>query len=154
MFNDCLIWHVAAKVAVEPSCIQVRSHDTIFHPIFPCDILSAKILWCELKSRIKKLFQNWLTFYFHQQSDENRIMRTVKEIRSDFNWSINLVNILLYACSLIKSVFVILFISYFPTVPFRLLQHFKRIQITHNIWYVFCNKYSAELMRDTDIYQS
>jgi hypothetical protein len=36
-------------------------------------------------------------FYFHQQSDENRIVRTVKEIRSDFNWSINLVNILIYS---------------------------------------------------------
>ena len=113
-FNDCFIWQVAAKVATEPSCVQVRSCDTIFHPIFPCDKLSAKILWCELKSRIKKLFQNRLAFYFHQQSDENRIVRTVIEIRSDFNWSINLVNILMYACSLIKSVFVILFISYFP----------------------------------------
>ena len=153
-FNDCLIWQVAAKVVAEPSCVQARSHDTIFQPIFPCDILSAKILWCELKSRIKKSFQNRLAFYFHRQSDDNRIMRTVKEIWSDFDWSINLVNILIYACSLIKYVFVILFISYFPTVPFRLLQHFKRIQKTHNIWYVFCNKYSAELTSDTDIYLS
>jgi hypothetical protein len=92
----------------------VRSHDTIFHPIFPCDIFSTKILWCEPKIRIKKSFQNRLTFYFHRQSEENPIMRTVKEIRSDFNWSINLVNILMFTCSLIKSVFVILFISYFP----------------------------------------
>ena len=121
-FNDCLIWQVAAKVVAEPSCVQVRSRDTIFHPIFPCDMLSAKILWCELNIQIKKSFQNRLAFYFHQrlafyfhqQSDENRIVRTVNKIRSDFNWSINLVNILMYACSLIKSVFVILFISYFP----------------------------------------
>jgi hypothetical protein len=125
-FNDYLIWQVAAKVAAEPSCVQVRSHDMIFHPIFPCDMLSAK---------------NLLAFYFHQQSDENCIMITVKEIWSDFNWSINLVNILMYYCSLIKSVFFILFISYFPHVPFQLLQHFKRIQKKpHNIWYVFCNK--------------
>jgi hypothetical protein len=55
-----------------------------------------------------------LFFYFHRQSDDNHITRTVKEIWSDFNWSINLVNILLYTCSLIKSVFVILFISFFP----------------------------------------
>ena len=112
--DDCLIWQVPAKVAAEPSCVQVHSHGTIFHPIFPCDMLSAKIFWCELKSRIKQSFQNRLAFYFHRQSDENRIMRTVKEIRSDFNWSINLVNILMFTCSLIKSVFVILFISYFP----------------------------------------
>ena len=37
-----------------------------------------------------------------------------KRIRSDFNWSINLVNILMFTWSLIKSVFVIFFISYFP----------------------------------------
>ena len=92
----------------------MRSHDTIFHPIFPCDILSTKILWCEPKIRIKKSFQNWFALYFHRQSEENCIMRTVKEIRSDFNWSINLVNILMFTSSLIKSVFVILFISYFP----------------------------------------
>jgi hypothetical protein len=92
--------------------VMVRLHDTIFHPIFPCDMLSAKILWCEHKSRIEKSFQNRLVFYFHRQSDENRIMGTVKEIRSDFNRSINLVNIM-FTCSLIKSVFVILFISYF-----------------------------------------
>ena len=61
----------------------------------------------------KKSFQNPLAFYFHRQSDENH-MRMAKEIRSDFNWSINLVNILMFSCSLIKSVFVILFISYFP----------------------------------------
>ena len=113
-FNDCLIWQVAAKVAAESLCVQVRSHDTIFHPIFPCDILSTKILWCEPKIRIKKSFQNRLAFYFHRQSDENHIMRTVKEIWSDFNWNINLVNILMFTCSLKKSVFVILFISYFP----------------------------------------
>ena len=113
-FNDCLIWQVAAKVVAEPSCIQAQSHDTIFHPIFPCNILSAKILWCELKSRITKSLQNWLEFYFHRQSDDNHIMRTVKEIWSDFNWNINLVNILMFTCSLKKSVFVILFISYFP----------------------------------------
>ena len=34
---------------------------------------------------LTKSFQNRLAFYFHRQSDENRIMRTVKEIRSDFN---------------------------------------------------------------------
>jgi len=123
-----LIWQVAAKVAAEPSCVQVRSHDTIFHPIFPCDMLSAKILWCEHKSRIKKSFQNRLAFYFLRQSDENRIMRTVKEIRSDFNWSINLVNILMFTCSLIKSVLSFCLFPTFPTVPFRLLQHCKRIQ--------------------------
>jgi hypothetical protein len=94
--------------------VMVRLHDTIFHPIFPCDMLSAKILWCEHKSRIEKSFQNRLAFYFHRQSDENRIMRTVKEIRSGFNWSINLVNIVMLTCSLVKSVFVILFIFYFP----------------------------------------
>ena len=107
-------WQVAAKVAAEPSCGQVRSHNMIFYPIFPCDMLSAKILQCEHKSWIKKSFQNRLAFYFHRQSDENPIMRTVKEIRSDFNWSINLVNILMFTSSLIKSVFVILFIFYFP----------------------------------------
>ena len=32
-FNDCLIWQVAAKVAAESLCVQVRSHDTIFHSI-------------------------------------------------------------------------------------------------------------------------
>jgi hypothetical protein len=32
-----LIWQVAAKVAAVPSCVQVQSHDTIFHPIFPCE---------------------------------------------------------------------------------------------------------------------
>jgi hypothetical protein len=42
-FNDFLIWQVAAKVAAEPSYVQVRSHDKIFHPIIPCDMLSAKI---------------------------------------------------------------------------------------------------------------
>jgi hypothetical protein len=113
-FNDFLMWQVAEKVAAEPLCVQVRSHDTIFHLIFPCDRLSAKILWCEHKSQIKKSFQNRLAFYFHRQSDENRIMRTVKEIWSDSNWSINLVIILMCTCSLIKSVFVILFIFYFP----------------------------------------
>jgi hypothetical protein len=92
-----LIWQVATKVAAVPSCVQVQSHDTIFHSIFPCDMLSAKIIWCEHKIRIKQSFQNRLAFYFHRQSDENRIMRTVKEIRSDFNWSINLVNILMYS---------------------------------------------------------
>jgi hypothetical protein len=124
-FNDCLIWQVVVKVAAELSCIQVRSHNTIFNPIYPCDMLSVKILWCELKSRIQKSFLNRLAFYFHQQSDENRIMRSVKEIRYNFNWRINLVNILWYACSLIKSVFVILFISYFPNCsvsPFATFQ--------------------------------
>ena len=48
-FNDCLIWQVAAKVAAESLCVQVRSHDTIFHPIIPCDMLSAKVLWCNTK---------------------------------------------------------------------------------------------------------
>jgi hypothetical protein len=43
-FNDFLMWQVAEKVAAEPLCVQVRSHDTIFHLIFPCDRLSAKIL--------------------------------------------------------------------------------------------------------------
>ena len=112
--NDCFDKRILEFVLFLLPCVQVRSRDTIFHPIFPCDMLSAKVLWCELKIRIKKSFQNRLAFYFHQQSDENGIVRTVKKIRSDFNWSINLVNILMYACSLIKSVFVILFISYFP----------------------------------------
>jgi hypothetical protein len=74
----------------------VRSHNTIFYTIFPCDLLSTKILQCEHKIWIKKSFQNRLAFYFHRQSDENPIMRMVKEIRSDFNWSINLVNILMF----------------------------------------------------------
>jgi len=34
------------KSSCGTSCVQVQSHDTIFHPIFPCDMLSAKILWC------------------------------------------------------------------------------------------------------------
>jgi hypothetical protein len=117
-FNDFLIWQVAAKVAAEPSCV----HDTIFHPIFHCDMLSAKILWCEHKSRIKKSLQNRLAFYFHRQAGENRIMRTVKEIQSDFNWSINLVkdlhsrfsehfNVYMFSD---KIIFCHLFISYFP----------------------------------------
>jgi len=67
------------------------------------------IMWTQKSN--KKSFQNRLAFYFHRQSYDNPIMRTVKEIRSDFNWSINLVNILMFSCSLIKSFFVI---SYFP----------------------------------------
>ena len=103
-----------AKVAAEPSCVQVPSHDTIFNPIFPYDMLSAKILWCEqwTQKSNKKIVSKSVGVL--SQSDENPIMRTVKELRSDFNWSINLVNILMFSCSLIKSVFVILFISYFP----------------------------------------
>ena len=93
-----LTYLLAAKVAAEPSCVQVWSHDTIFHLIFPCDMLSA---WCEHKSRMKTPFQNRLVFYFHRQSDENRIMGTGKEILSNFNWRINLVNILMFICSLI-----------------------------------------------------
>jgi hypothetical protein len=118
-----LIWQVAAKVAAVPSCVQVQSHDTIFHPIFPCDMLSAKIIWCEHKSRIKKSFQNRLAFYFHRQSDENRIMRTVKEIRSDFNWSIDLVNILMFIYSLIKIIFC----------------HFVYFQLSPLFRFGFCN---------------
>jgi hypothetical protein len=60
--------------------------------------------------------------YFRRH--ENPIMRTVKEIRSDFNGLINLVNIIMLSCFLIKSVFVILFISsdgksYRVTAPVR-----------------------------------
>jgi hypothetical protein len=95
-----LIWQVAANIAAEPSCVQVPSQDTIFHQIFPCDR--------------QKSFQNWLVFYFHRHSNENRTMRTVKEIRSDLNWSTNLVNIVMCTCSLIKSVSVIWFISILP----------------------------------------
>jgi membrane-bound metal-dependent hydrolase YbcI (DUF457 family) len=60
-------------------------------------------------------------------------------------------NILMFTCSLIKSFFVILFISYFPHC---FVSAFATFQNNHNILYVFCNKYSAELMRDTDIYLS
>ena len=141
-----LIWQVAAKVAAVPSCVQVQSHDTIFHPIFPCDMLSAKIIWCEHKSRIKKSFQNRLAFYFHRQSDENRIMRTVKEIRSDFNWSIDLVNILMFICSLIKSVLSFWFISYFPHCSVSAFAALQKNTKKNIIFYVFCNKYSVELM--------
>ena len=73
-----------------------------------------------------------------------------KEIRSDLNWSINLVNILMYVCSLIKSVFVILCISYFPHCSVSVFATFQK----NTIWYVFCHKYSAGLMRDADIYHS
>ena len=102
-----------------PGFPRGRSHDMIFHPIFPCDMLSAKILWCEHKSRIKKSFQNQLALYFHRQSNENRIMRTVKEIRSDFNWSIYLENILMFTC------FLIFKISFCHLVYFRLSPLFR-----------------------------
>jgi hypothetical protein len=86
----------------------------------------------------KKSFENRLAFYFHRQSDENPIMRTVKEIRSDFNGLINLVNIIMLSCFLIKSVFVILFISYFPHCSVSAFVIFqKNAKITHNILYVF-----------------
>ena len=136
-----LIWQVAAKVAAEPSYVQVRSHDTIFHPIFPCDMLSAKILWCEHKSRIKKSFQNRLAFYLLRQSDENRIMRTVKEIRSDFNWSINLVNNLMYSDKSSFCHFIYFRLS--PLFRFGFCNISKEYKKKHNIWYVFCNKYSV-----------
>ena len=130
-----LIWQVAAKVAAEPSCVQVRSHDTIFHPIFPCDLM----MWTQKSN--KKSFQNRLAFYFHRRSDENPIMRTVKEIRSDFNGLINLVNIIMFSSSLIKSVFVILFISYFPHCSVSTFVIFqKNTKKTNNILYVFWNK--------------
>ena len=141
-----LIWQVATKVAAVPSCVQVQSHDTIFHSIFPCDMLSAKIIWCEHKIRIKQSFQNRLAFYFHRQSDENRIMRTVKEIRSDFNWSIDLVHILMFICSLIKSVLSFWFISYFPHCSVSAFATLQKNAKKNIIFYVFCNKYSVELM--------
>jgi hypothetical protein len=82
---------------------------------FPSDVSLRYACGKNLMMWTQTSNQNRLAFYFHWQSDENHIMRTVKEIWSDFNWSINLVNIILmFTCSLIKSVFVILFISYFP----------------------------------------
>ena len=81
-----------------------------------------------------------------RQSDENRSMRTLKEIWSDFNWSINLVNILMFTCTLIKSVFVILFVFYFPHCSVSAFTTFqKNTKKTNNIWYVFVNKYSVVL---------
>ena len=112
-FNNFLIWQVAAKVTAEPSCVQVRFSIRYF--LVKC--FSKNLMMLTQKSNKKKSFQNWFTwlaFYFHRQSDENRIMRTVKEIQSDFNWIINLVNIAMFTYSLIKSVSVILFISYLP----------------------------------------
>ena len=112
-FNNFLIWQVAAKVTAEPSCVQVRFSIRYF--LVKC--FSKNLMMLTQKSNKKKSFQNWFTwlaFYFHRQSDENRIMRTVKEIQSDFNWIINLVNIVMFTCSLIKTVSVIWFISYLP----------------------------------------
>jgi hypothetical protein len=144
-----LIWQVAAKVAAEPSCVQVRSHDTIFHPIFPCDLM----MWTQKSN--KKSFQNRLAFYFHRQSDENSIIKTVKEIRSDFNWSINSVKILMFNCFLIKSVFChFVYFLLYPLFRFGFCNISKEYKKKHNIWYVSCNKYSVELMRDADIYIS
>ena len=53
-----LMWQVGA----EPSCVQMRSHDTIVHPIFPSDMPSAKIVWCEHKSQIKISIENRLAY--------------------------------------------------------------------------------------------
>ena len=149
----CLNMVGCCKGSCEPSYVQVRSHDMICHLIFPCDMLSAKILWCEHKSRIKKSFQNRLAFYFQRQSDENRIMGTVEEIRSDVNWSINLVNILMFICSLISFCHFIYFLLS-QLFRFGFCNISKEYKKKHSIWYVFCNKYSAELMHDADIYLS
>ena len=56
-FNDFLMWQVAAKVAAEPLCVQVRSHATIFHLIFPCDRLLAKIYDVNTKVKSKNHFK-------------------------------------------------------------------------------------------------
>ena len=80
-------------------------------------------------------------------------MRTVKEIWSDFNWSINLVNILMYSDKISICHFIYFLLS--PLFLFGFYNISKEYQENpHNIWYVFCNKYSAELMRDADIYLS
>ena len=136
-FNNFLIW-------------QVTRYN------FLSDISLRYAFGKNLMMWIKKLFQNQLAFYFHWQPDVYRIMRMVKEIRSDFNWSINLMNILMFTCSLIKSVFVILFVFFFPHCSVSAFATFQRIHTKkhHNIWYLFCNKYSAELVRDADIYLS
>ena len=61
----------------------------------------------------------------------------------------------MFSSSLIKSVFVILFISYFPHCSVSAFVIFqKNTKKTNNIWYVFWNKYSAEVVRDADIYLS
>jgi hypothetical protein len=143
------------------SCGTIVHTGAVTRYDFPSDIslqyAFGKNLMMLTQNRINFFFQNWLAFYFHRQSDENHIMRTVKEIRSNFNWSINLVNIVMFTCSLIKSVFVIWFISYFTHCSISAFATFQKNTKTkkkHSIWYVFCNKYSVELMRDADIYLS
>ena len=113
--NDFLIWQVTAKVAAEPSCVHVRSHDTIFY------LIRFRQKSYDVKSRIQKLFQNRLAFYFHRQSDENRIMRTVKDM---------------FTCSLIFKISFCHFVYFLlsPLFRFLFLQHLKKIQKqTHNI---------------------
>ena len=101
-----------------------------------------------LQSRGKKLFQNRSAFYFHRQSDENRIMWTVKEIRCDFNWSINLVNILMYSDKISFYHFIYFLLS--PLFRFG----FYNISKEYPKKTIIFDKYSAELMYDADIYLS
>ena len=51
----------------------VKRGDAVSCPQVPVMMLTQK-------SNKKKMFENRLAFYFHRQSDENRIMKTVKEI--------------------------------------------------------------------------
>ena len=79
-------------------------------------------------------------------------MRTVKEIRSDFNWGINLVNILKYSDKISFGHFIYFLLS--PLFRFGFYNISKEYPKKKKKWYVFCNKYSDELMRDADIYLS
>jgi hypothetical protein len=113
--RQCLL-HIMTGCC-KSSCGTVVHTGAVTWYDFPSDIslryaFGKNLMMLTQKSN-KKIVLNWLAFYFHRQSDDNHIMRTVKEIWSDFNWSINLVNIVMFTCSLIKSVFVIWFISYF-----------------------------------------
>ena len=108
-----------------------------------------RILWCEHKSRTKKSFQNRLALYSIRQSDENRIMRTVKEIWSNFNQKFSEH---FNTCSPIKSVFVILFVFYFSHCSVSAFATFQRNTKKGNIWYVFCNNHSVVLMSDVYIF--
>ena len=79
-YNDFLIWQVAAKVAVEPSCVQVRSHDTIFHPI--CFRQKSYDVNTQAKSKYRVKI-GWRSISI--ECDDNCIKGMVKEIWSDFN---------------------------------------------------------------------
>ena len=101
-FNDFLNMAGCTK----SSCGTVVRTGAVTRYDFPSDIslwyAFGKNLMMWTQKSNKKLFQNRLASYFHRQSDENRIMRTVIEIRTDFNWNINLMNILMFTCSLIS----------------------------------------------------